>query len=554
MVPFPMLPTDSAAERRLYEGFLEQLGEEYVVYHSVDWVLADRIGGPEQGEADFVIAHPEDGVLVIEAKGGELVYDPSTRRWTQGGRSGRHQLREDPFHQARDEMHSLIRILEAQSGWEEWRPSYGYALALPDGRYDADAHPGAPAAYVIDHDDLERLDARVREIMRSWRRGGRSFGERGMASLETALGFRVAIRTPMKLAFDQDDRRILELTQEQSYVRAFVLHRERAVVTGPPGSGKTVLAIGIAEHLAAEGKRTLLTCFNKRLADHLRVSTEGTPNLHVDHLHGLCAELVREAGLDLPEPAGPDDRDYFEHALPGLLEEAARKLGPRFDAIVVDEAQDFRGWWWPALLSLHRDPDRGTLYLFADDSQNLYGGGDPPVGPDDVLPPLPHNLRNSAAIHSFVSVFFDAAGTVGVAKGPRGRDVEVLDYANDEELFHLLEVVLTNLTEEEELPLDDLVVLTPAGKEKSKVWQRRTFGRFSLSDEPEEGTVLWSTVHAFKGLERSVVVLAELGDRHREDIDRFVRVGGSRARHHLIVLAARPVAVALRRRASVASP
>ena len=27
MVPFPMLPTESSAERRLYEGFLEQLDE-----------------------------------------------------------------------------------------------------------------------------------------------------------------------------------------------------------------------------------------------------------------------------------------------------------------------------------------------------------------------------------------------------------------------------------------------------------------------------------------------------------------------------------------------
>ena len=63
MVPFPMLDTESSAERQLYEGFLEQLDDPYVVFHSVDWVLADRGGRPEQGEADFVIAHPERGVL-----------------------------------------------------------------------------------------------------------------------------------------------------------------------------------------------------------------------------------------------------------------------------------------------------------------------------------------------------------------------------------------------------------------------------------------------------------------------------------------------------------
>ena len=45
MIPFPMLRTTSSAERRLYEGFLAQLGSEYVVYHSVDWILGPRHPG-----------------------------------------------------------------------------------------------------------------------------------------------------------------------------------------------------------------------------------------------------------------------------------------------------------------------------------------------------------------------------------------------------------------------------------------------------------------------------------------------------------------------------
>ncbi|HSH34554.1 MAG TPA: NERD domain-containing protein, partial [Actinomycetota bacterium] len=167
MVPFPMLPTTSTAERRLYEGFLEQLGDEYVVYHSVDWVLSER-GQPEQGEADFVIAHPRDGVLVLEAKGGRMRYDPSTRRWFQSGRSGEHALKEDPFHQARDEMHSLVKILRAQQGWDQWRPPYGYGVAFPDGVYDTDAHPGAPSAVAIDRGDLDNLATRVQAIMATW--------------------------------------------------------------------------------------------------------------------------------------------------------------------------------------------------------------------------------------------------------------------------------------------------------------------------------------------------------------------------------------------------
>jgi Nuclease-related domain len=175
MIPFPMLPTESSAERRLYEGFLAQLPDPYVVFHSVPWNLkpATRGGPRQEGEADFVIAHAEDGILVIEAKGGELSFDPKTRRWFQAGRSGMHPLDEDPFHQASEEMHSLIDILSGYPGWDRWRPSYGYGVAFPDGLYKKAAHPGAPPEIVIDRDDLGNLMVRVGQIMRTWRRPGR---------------------------------------------------------------------------------------------------------------------------------------------------------------------------------------------------------------------------------------------------------------------------------------------------------------------------------------------------------------------------------------------
>ncbi len=560
MIPFPMLPTDSSAERRLYEGFLEQLSDEYVVYHSVDWVMSPRSGdaqgSPAQGEADFVIAHPEDGVLAVEAKGGTLRYEPDTRRWTQSGHSGPHPLHKDPFVQARSEIRSLMRILERQPGFERWRPSFGHGLAFPDGRYDAPAHPGAPAEIVIDRNDMDRLADRVRAVMAFWRRPDRVFGAEGMDALALALGYRVEVRTPLKLRFDEDDRKIVELTNEQAWVLAYVLHRRRAAVTGPAGCGKTLLAIDVARHLSEGGSRTLLTCFNTGLAEHLRASTDGAAgDLTVANFHTLCIDLAAEAGIAVPmfEPDG--EPAFYQHTLPDLLERASRTLGPRFDAIVVDEAQDFREWWWPALLSLHEDPDGGTLYLFADDHQNLYGGGALPVGADDVLPPLPANLRNSQQIHEFVTVHFDADARPD-AKGPPGRPVEILDYRDGDDLAHLLEVVLTNLTEEEQLPLGDIVVLTPAGREKSLLWARRSFGRFRLDDTVRPGSVFWSSVHAFKGLERPVVILAELGERHDSDMETYVYVGGSRARHHLIVLATETTARELRRvaRMRVAAP
>jgi UvrD-like helicase C-terminal domain/AAA domain len=553
MVPFPMLPTESSAERRLYEGFLAQLSDEYVVYHSVDWVLASPTAGgaPIQGEADFVIAHPVDGLLVLEAKGGDLSYDPATRRWSQSGRSGRHRLDEDPFHQARDEMHSLVDILSHQPGWEQWKPSYGYGVAFPDGRYDHDAHPAARADWVIDRDDMGRLAERVPEVMRAWRHPGRRFGAEGMEALQNALGLLVEIRTPLKLQFDQEDRRIVELTQDQSYVLSYVTKRHRAAVIGPAGSGKTTLALHVAKRLAEAGKRTLLTCFNWRLAGYLRESAAGTPNLEVEHFHELCRRVAREADLPVPpEPAGEAEvKAYYEEVLPGLLERAGVKLGPRFDAMVVDEAQDFLPAWWPRLMLLHTRAEDGYLFLFADSNQNLYGG----VTPEDMVDltlPLPANLRNTQPIHEFVSVFFRGDEPVD-GRGPKGRPVDILSYRDEDDQARLLALVLKNL-EQEQVPLSDIVVLTPARAAKSALRRRARVDGYELSAEPEPGKVLACTIHGFKGLERPVVILAEIGERRREDLARYLYVGGSRARSHLIVLATEPVAKELRQLAGVA--
>ena len=555
VVPFPMLPTASSAERRLYEGFLQQLDEEYVVYHSVDWVLASPTPGgpPIQGESDFLIAHPIDGLLVLEVKGGQLEYDPATRRWSQTGRSGRHFLDEDPFHQARDEMHSLIEILSHQPGWDRWRPSYGYGVAFPDGNYDHDANPAARAAWVIDRDDLTRLAERVRQIMRQWRHAGRRFAAEGMEALQNALGLRVEIRTPLKLQFDEEDRRIVELTDDQSYVLSYVTKRHRAAIVGPAGSGKTILALQVAKRLAASGNRVLLTCFNWRLADYLREQVKGTPGLDVFHFHGLCRDVAEKAGLAVPpEPTEEAaTKRYYEEVLPDVLSQGAKRLGPRYDAMVIDEAQDFRPDWWPKLMELHTHSQDGYLFLFADSNQNLYGGAVPEDMVDLTLP-LPANLRNTKPIHEFVSVFYKEAEPAQ-GRGPAGRPVEILGYHDDDDQAHLLGLVLKNL-ELEGVSLDDVVVLTPSQLTKSKLRQRGSADGYELTEEPVSGKVLIYTIHDFEGLERPVVILAEIGERHRKDLATYLYVGGSRARNHLIVLAAEPVARELRQLAGVAQP
>ena len=58
------------AERRVYAA-LKSLSSPYLVFYSVHWQTISNYRGMEEGEADFVITHPDKGIVVLEVKGGE---------------------------------------------------------------------------------------------------------------------------------------------------------------------------------------------------------------------------------------------------------------------------------------------------------------------------------------------------------------------------------------------------------------------------------------------------------------------------------------------------
>jgi hypothetical protein len=175
------------------------------------------------------------------------------------------------------------------------------------------------------------------------------------------------------------------------------------------------------------------------------------------------------------------------------------------------------------------------------------------VGEEDTIGPISLNLRNTKQIGEFVSVFYKGEQEP-IARGPDGEPVQILGYGGEDDLEHLLAVVLRNLVEEEHVPLEDIVVLTPSGAGKSPLRRTGKVDGYRLSETVEPGTVLATSVHAFKGLERPVVILAELGDKHLEDLRQYLYVGGSRARNHLVILAAEPVARELRAITGVTGP
>ncbi len=168
-----------------------------------------------------------------------------------------------------------------------------------------------------------------------------------------------------------EDERLISLTERQMLILDFLSTRRRAAIKGCAGSGKTMIAMEKARRLASEGFEVLLICYNAALATYLAKSApEGVT---VMNFHGLCREFIKEGGFVL-RPV-KDQQELFDTVMPEMLLEAIDKIGPQFDAIIVDEGQDFKENWWLPLVSLLHDQDQGILFVFYDDNQNIYQEG-----------------------------------------------------------------------------------------------------------------------------------------------------------------------------------
>jgi hypothetical protein len=521
----------SRPESQLFELLERALPGEYTVLYSVKWVQRNRSGG-EDGEADFVIVHPERGVLILEVKGGDVRYDAESGGWSTTAAGGGNRVPiKDPFLRATASMHGLLRWLRATPNWQQqWGP-FGHAVCLSDGVMRSAPLPHIHAQITLDsrclvsHADFRRA---IEAACDYWANGAR-LGSDGKSAVVSALAHDVEIKPLLGRITEESDTEILRLSEQQMYVLQILSGARRVAVSGPAGAGKTLLAVEKAKRLAASGSRTLLTCFNQPLGDYLSASIQ-QPGLDVLRFHQLCLNMSAEAGRRFrPEP-------WWKAAdwarVPGFLEKAVDRLGPRYDAIVVDEAQDFEADWWLPLLTTMHEPDHGVLYVFHDSNQAIYRRGRPPL-PDGLMAvPLNESWRNTKPIFGEVMRLYK--GPDVICRGPGGTAVERLK-ASPANMAKEIGKVLDRLIREEKVGIRDIVVLTPHTLKNSPI--QRMCGNYRLTPTPHEGNEVYlSTVHRYKGLDAKVVIVAQVPAKPDAEQSALLYVAYSRARSLLAII------------------
>ncbi len=546
MFPNTLNPdTDSRAEIQLYALFEKELPSTYHVFHSVAWQSRTGRYWARDGEADFVIIHPQLGILILEAKAGQISFDGPSGRWRQNS----HDMGKDPFEQAKSSLYHLKRTLEENSYWKDRDIVFGHAVAFPD--VVAPSYPltlQSPHTVIFDQRNLQDPQAWFESVFTYYRGSAlrNELDQTGMNFLINMLAPVRELHSLMGLDIKSEENEIVRLTQSQYKVLDTLAWQPRAAIAGCAGSGKTMLAAEKARRLAAQGWRVLLTCYNVNLATFLREDylADRPPTLQIQNFHKVALDLVLQSHLySKPHFRNSEERHrYFAQELPEQLVTAVDSLGSQFDAIVVDEAQDFLEEWWLPLQMLLAEPDEGTFYLFYDDNQNIYRGLRNVKNLAQGFP-LVENCRNTQKIHQLVQNFYKSEHSI-TALGPVGRNAEIIPYKEDFGLSKSLATTLHRLIKEEEIDPSDIVILTPYSLERSVLPSITRLGNYRLTTDwnNDYNEVYYSTIHSFKGLESPVVILVEIDKSDAFLADELLYVGCSRARHHLVVICKESIA------------
>jgi len=193
-------------------------------------------------------------------------------------------------------------------------------------------------------------------------------------------------------AVEQKPLEIKPNTKQNDVIKNKTGVRSRRI-TGPAGSGKSLVIAARAAELAILDKNVLIITYNITLINYLKglffrylrfnlQSRIQTPKVTFIHYHGLCKrrlghlEQYKEMWKLTKEDCNSDNEDsrmrsILDEKLPNLLiEKGDTCFSEIYDAILVDEGQDFIPIWWASLLKFKTDT--GEALLCADNTQDIY--------------------------------------------------------------------------------------------------------------------------------------------------------------------------------------
>lgn len=490
------------------------LPDEYTVFHGVHW-SREYEAWSHFGEIDFVVLNHSGDVLFIEQKNG-LLEESATglvKRYASGEKNVVQQIHRS-FNKVREKF-------KRQHG-NQAKLVIDYVIYCPDYRVKDLNAAGLSETRVIDASSKTQLSERIQSLLGpgvdkkdGWR--------------ETVYGFFCQTFKVMP------DVNAYVSANEKSFVRHtgmlvdvlanLEMKPFRLRVTGTAGSGKSLIARHFFDRMVNNGNKSLLLCYNRPLAERFKALMHAGG--YVNTWYGFCHEFLESRGQKLDFSKMKSVPDFWRQIQDQVMGEVVPEEWI-FDALVVDEGQDFEEEWLEIIKLFLRE---GADMLWLEDPrQNLQEK--PPVTTDHFVRfRCPVNYRSPESIARYILKTLPFEFEMG--NELPGLGVGVHEYSDPKEQPRIVGKIVQDLLRRGFVH-DDIVVLSCHGASNSifstlekagGLTLRRFTGNYDSYGNQvfTDGSLTFDSIYRFKGQEAPAVILVDI-DSYRKRLSRFERL------------------------------
>ncbi len=521
--------TEESQERRMFEA-LEKLPQEYCIFHSFSIVriIEDTL---YESETDFVVFHPQKGLLCIEAKAGMV--DCKEGEWFYG--SGLPMNHDGPFNQAAQNKWKLKKLIEDRNLsyllpkckllHAVWFPSvtkaYFAGKSLP---------PESDINLILTKDSIDNIEQDIERIfdIEVTKNVKTQLGAKDAALLMRkvlAPSFNLIGLSELKALHRQNVFK--SMLKEQIALLNYLEEQNTATISGMAGTGKTVMAVEKARLHADAGDRVLFLCYNAKLKDYLK-GAYGYERIDYYTVDGLACKLC-----DTTEP-------NYSRLEDKLMEYYTNGYFP-WKHVIIDEGQDFGKEHIEEIKLIDilkcivvDDVDsEGSFYIFYDKNQLVQGKKVPDyITESDCKLTLYRNSRNTMNIAVTSNRLLGSQKNPKLAKNPlTGNSPELYVISEKEDYLDTVNRALDSILEKNDS--DSIIILTSKTESVSPMSKYCKDGFYRYGRK----AIQFTTYRKFKGLEADAIVIvdidANLLDPDNQEGDRALYVGSSRARFEL---------------------
>ncbi|MDP3492585.1 MAG: ATP-dependent helicase [Hyphomonadaceae bacterium] len=498
-IPHRALKAAHTGEMMTLELLKRTLPSDYTIFHNIHWTNEWKTGA-SFGEADFIIVNRSGAILVIEQKNGALDESSGTlvKAYSEGDKDVAMQV------------HRTIDGIRRKFAWQHGKTSLSidYLIFCPDHHLKSVSAAGLDASRIVDASRASGLGAIICAILEP---GVESdHGRRALRFFEQTL----ALVPDVHAHIASGNRSMVRLSGGLAETLACIeMSPMRLRVSGVPGSGKSSVAVKAFETAVASGRRPLLVCYNRPLAERMRarLSAGGV----VETWYGLLAKFLEDRGHK-PDFSQAGERDFWVR----LQDQALGETVPDhwiFDTVIVDEGQDFDPEWFQ-LLRVFAANDADFIWL-EDPNQQLRNTATVDLLAEGFIgyqARLNHRSPDSIArfIQRVLPFSFEAANTLP------GLGVGVTPYRSDDEQGTIVAKIVSDLVGRG-FDHSEIVVLSLRGLGQATLGRTDKVGVHSLARFSGEydhlgnqlaskGQLLFESIYRFKGQQAPAVIVTDI--------------------------------------------